>query len=78
MNINPRTLSPSTYQGDTRESIDNYLIVCTKTGTVLDARDCNLLRKDVTDGDVLEYMSDSEIADFAAANGTPLDVSMLG
>lgn len=74
MNINERTLSPSTYQGDTRESLNNYMLVDTETGTIIgQASTVVLLHKDHADGDAMDFMSEGEVAELASRCGIPLD-----
>lgn len=75
MNINEHTLSPSTYQGDTRERLSDYAIVDTVTGTVLAAEGCRLVRHEYITDDILS--SDTAIADLAEKNGIPLDNSAV-
>lgn len=71
--ISESTLSP-TFIDDPRDSLRNYMLVDTETGTVLgNPSTVFLLHHDYSDGDVMEEMSDSEVVAYAKAHGFPLD-----
>ena len=72
MNINPRTLEPSTYQGDTMERIQDYIAVDTESGTIVSAMNIRLVHHDdFPEGD--EELSDSEVSSLAMERGIALD-----
>jgi hypothetical protein len=62
------------YTDDPRESLGEYVLVDTQTGTVIsDPRQCVLLHYDHFDGDKLERLSDNELSDYAKKHGVALD-----
>lgn len=72
MNINERTLEPSTYQEDTMERIRDYLAVDTESGTIMAAVNIRLVHRDCfPEGD--EELSDSEVSALAMERGIYLD-----